>query len=88
LKDFWNQLLGRDSHSRKMSASSKIKKCQNALRDILETGLIDKDFDDERHELRQTLDSVCDRLYDKIIYSNWWEDWRVALEKQQKAKKL
>ena len=86
MRQFLLELFGRDSLSQRMKALSRIRECQRKIIRILEFGLIDERFDDERNELRRMLDSVCDRLYHKVTYSNWWEDWRQAIEKQKREK--
>jgi hypothetical protein len=83
---FIEELLGRDSHTKKIKALIEIERCRRSLSSIVSTGIIDKSFDEKRKILESSLDVFCSELRDKITYSNWWEDWETAIQKQRARK--
>lgn len=80
------ELLGRDPDSKKMKALFEIERCRRSLSSVLSAGIIDKTFDDQRKNLEEMLNTLCEQLRDKINYSNWWEDWEKAIEKQHSSR--
>jgi hypothetical protein len=83
---FFDELLGRDPHTKKMKALAEIERCRRSLSSILSIAIIDESFNERRRALERNLDALCAELKTEITYSNWWADWETAIRKQRELK--